>query len=211
MVTVSLILSSRYATGLLFITPLGDLVRRRPFILIMLSVSMLFSMAVALAPNLHALQALSYFLGIASIAPQILIPFAGDLAPPERRSTVLAIVLSGLLLGIIFARAIAGIIAQASGSWRNVFWVGMGLQGIALSLMWLVLPDWPSKVEQLGQAPGQKKLTYPAILISMGKLSVTEPVLIQGCLIGLTNQMVFSSFWVTLTFLLSGTPYNFST
>lgn len=181
----------------------------------MLSISMLFSMAVALAPNLHALQALSYFLGIASITPQILIPFAGDLAPPERRSAVLSIVLSGLLLGIIFARAIAGIIAQASGSWRNVFWVGMGLQGLALGAMWLVLPDWPSKVEQLAQSgeqkPGQKKLTYPTILVSMAKLAVTEPVLIQGYLIGGANQMVFSGFWVTLTFLLAGSPYNYST
>jgi len=45
----------------------------------------------------------------------------------------------------------------------------------------------------------------------MGKYAVTEPVLIQACLVNLGSSASFSSFWVTLTFLLNGNPYNYST
>lgn len=213
--TIPTITQAGYATGLLLITPLGDLVRRRPLLLIVLILSTLLTMGVALSPNLLTFQILSFFLGVVTVTPQILIPFAGDLAPPERRASALSIVLSGLILGVIIARALGGIVADASGSWKNVYWIGMGLQAFALGLLWWILPDWPSKVELLEatqQTKSDKKpLTYFTILSSMAKLAVTEPTLIQGCIIGLVNQMVFSGFWVTLTFLLADAPYHYST
>ncbi|KAG8953459.1 hypothetical protein FRC04_002301 [Tulasnella sp. 424] len=204
-----------YATGLLLISPLGDLVRRRGLLLLVLSASTLVAMGMALSRNLVSVQVLSYFLGVASVTPQVLIPFAGDLAPPERRGRAISIVFSGLLLGIIFGRAIGGVIGDASGSWKNVYWIAVGLQGIALAVLWWILPDWPSKVEALRKTKEgeleQKRPTYFTILWTMVKLAVTEPILIQGCLINLMNQVVFSSFWVTLTFLLAGSPFNYST
>lgn len=213
--TIPTITQAGYATGLLLITPLGDLVRRRPLLLIVLTLSTLLTMGVALSPNLLTFQILSFFLGVVTVTPQILIPFAGDLAPPERRASALSIVLSGLILGVIIARALGGIVADASGSWENVYWIGMGLQASALGLLWWILPDWPSKVELLAATqrnnPDKRPLTYFTILSSMAKLAVTEPALIQGCIIGLVNQMVFSGFWVTLTFLLADAPYHYST
>jgi len=211
-----------YAFGLLSITPLGDLVRRRPLLLLIPSISTLFTISMALAPNITTLKILSFFLGIFTVTPQILLPFAADLAPEHRRSTALSIVLSGLLLGIIVARALGGVIADISHSWRNVYWMGAGLQMIALVLLYSVLPDWPGKTDinteiNTGK-PGivverkkKKKLTYLGILWTMAKLSVTEPLLVQCYLIIFSASMVFSTFWVTLTFLLSGSPYNFST
>lgn len=65
-----------------------------------------------------------------------------------------------------------------------------------------MLPDYPSKNDHLN---------YWDIMWSMAKLAVTEPVLIQGCLINLASSACFSNFWVTLTFLLGGEPYNYST
>ncbi len=38
-----------------------------------------------------------------------------------------------------------------------------------------------------------------------------HPVLVQACLVGLCTSTVFTSFWTTLTFLLSSPPYNYST
>ncbi|KAG8906717.1 hypothetical protein FRB99_006315 [Tulasnella sp. 403] len=213
--TIPSIVGAGYATGLLFITPLGDLVRRRPLLLLVLSCSTLLTLGVALSHNLQTLQALSYLQGVASVTPQILIPLAVDLAPPARRATAISVVLSGLLLGVIFARALGGVIAYESGSWRNVYWTGCGFQALLLVIMYLVLPDWPSKVELLAATPGEpantKKLTYLGILGTMAKFTVTEPILIQGYLIGLGGMMVFSAFWVNLTFLLNGAPYYYST
>ncbi|KIO30735.1 hypothetical protein M407DRAFT_222955 [Tulasnella calospora MUT 4182] len=213
--SIPTITQAGYATGLLLISPLGDLVRRRGLLLLVLSASTLVAMGIALSHNLVSVQALSFFLGVTSVTPQILIPFAGDLAPPERRGTAISIVLSGLLLGIIFGRAIGGVIGDATSSWKNVYWIAVGLQALALVVLWWVLPDWPSKVEALPKTKEgeveQKRPTYFTILWTMAKLAVTEPILIQGCLINLMNQVVFSSFWVTLTFLLAGSPFNYST
>jgi len=65
-----------------------------------------------------------------------------------------------------------------------------------------MLPDYPSK---------NKDLTYWNILWTMAKFSVTEPILIQASLIILASSACFSNFWVTLTFLLGGPPYHYST
>lgn len=43
-----------------------------------------------------------------------MIPLAADLSPPNRRAQCMAIVLSGLLMGILIARVLSGIIAQVS-------------------------------------------------------------------------------------------------
>lgn len=153
---------------------------RRPLLLLMMLLSTVFALAMALAPSLSALQAFSFFLGVSSVTPQILIPFTADLAPPARRASAISIVISGLLFGILFARVMAGIIGQFSGAngegWRNVYYMSFGLQFLTLCCTWAVLPDWPAKNKGNG-------LTYHGILYSLFKFAATEPVLQQGCLI----------------------------
>ena len=50
-----------------------------------------------------------------------MIPFAADLAPEERRGRVVARIMSGLLTGILLARTVSGLVAQAAG-WPGVLW-----------------------------------------------------------------------------------------
>ena len=190
-----------YACGLLFITPLGDLVRRRALILALISASAALTIGLPLASSLQTFEALSFLIGFTSPVPQILMPFAADLAPPHKRAAALSIVLSGLLLGVLFARVIAGVIANFV-TWRIVYWLALGLQACVLVLMYFKLPDFPSK---------NNHMTYFGILYTMAKFAVTEPLLIQSCLISISSMSSFISFWVTLTFLLGGPIYNYST
>ena len=128
-------------------------------------------------------------------------PFAADLAPPNRRASALSIVLAGLLFGVLLARVLAGVIAQFT-DWRVVYYMAIALQFTLLLALYLVLPDWPAK--NVGS-------TYFGILYSMAKFAVTEPVLIQGSLLNLCSSACFANFWVTLTFLLGGSPYFYNT
>ena len=73
--------------------------------------------------------------------------------------------------------------------------------GILLVLYWM-LPDYPAK---------NKGATYFGILYSMAKFTVTEPLLGQAILITVPSSATFTNWWVTLTFLLGGPPYNYST
>ncbi|KAI0033888.1 major facilitator superfamily domain-containing protein, partial [Vararia minispora EC-137] len=190
-----------YGAGLLLLTPLGDLVRRRPLLLVVTTVSTCLTIGLAVTPSFVAFEVLTFFIGVSSVAPQILIPLAADLAPPHRRASAISIVLSGLLFGVLIARVVAGLIADFS-SFRNVYYMALGVQAAVLIALWAVLPDYP---------PKNPHLTYIRILWSMAKLVVTEPTLVQACLISLASSACFTCFWVTLTFLLGGAPYNYST
>ncbi|KAG6812712.1 hypothetical protein H0H93_013722 [Arthromyces matolae] len=136
-----------------------------------------------------------------SVTPQVLLPLAADLAPPERRASAISNVLSGLLFGILIARVLSGVIAEFT-TWRVVYYLAIGTQAAVLVGLYFLIPDYPAK---------NKDMTYWGILWSMAKFCVTEPLLIQGSLINLASMACFSSFWVTLTFLLGGPPYNYST
>ncbi|CAE6357792.1 unnamed protein product [Rhizoctonia solani] len=190
-----------YAIGLLLISPLGDLVRRRQLLLLLGCMIGAFTLGLALAPSKNIFGGLSFIMGVFTVVPQIMIPLAADLAPPERRASAISIVLSGLLLGILFARVISGVIANFA-SWRIIYWMSCGLQFGNVFAMWLFVPDYPAK---------NTGLSYFGILYTMARYAVTEPTLIQCCLIGFLSSAVFVNFWVNLTFLLDEAPYNYST
>ncbi|TFK38956.1 MFS general substrate transporter [Crucibulum laeve] len=195
------LIQAGYAVGLLLISPLGDLLRRRQIILVVVTISGALTIGLAVTNNLIVFEVLSFLVGVVTVTPQILLPLAADLAPPHRRASAISVVLSGLLFGVLIARVLAGVIAEFT-SWRVVYYFSIGVQAVVLVGCYLLLPDYPSK---------NKDLTYWDILWTMAKFSVTEPILIQACLINIGSSACFSNFWVTLTFLLGASPYNYST
>ena len=68
-----------------------------------------------------------------------MIPFAADLAPEERRGRVVARIMTGLLLGILLARTVSGLVAQAAG-WRAIYWLSAALMLCFAVILWRALP-----------------------------------------------------------------------
>lgn len=130
-----------------------------------------------------------------------MLPLVGDLAPPARRATAISLVTCGLALGMLFARLLSGIIASRT-DWRNVYWLSLALQYLIFTLLWLFMPDYPAT---------NSDISYWKILYSIIGYFIRSPVLVQATLIGFLCSATFTSFWTTLTFLLSGDPYNYST
>ena len=130
-----------------------------------------------------------------------MLPLVGDLAPAHKRATAISIVVSGLLLGILVARVLSGIVTEYT-SWRNMYWLAFGLQYLILILLWFFLPDYPST--------NPNGLNYFKMLWSIITMLFKHPVLVQACLVGFCTSTTFTSFWTTLTFLLSSPPYNYS-
>lgn len=112
----------------------------------------------------------------------------------------LSIVVSGLLLGMLIARLLSGILTQYT-SWRSIYWFSFGIQYLILILLFLFMPDYPST------NPGG--LNYFSMLLSIVKMVFKYPVLVQACLVGFLVASTFTSFWTTLTFLLSSLPYSY--
>ncbi|OJJ46093.1 hypothetical protein ASPZODRAFT_97644 [Penicilliopsis zonata CBS 506.65] len=195
------VMQGGYAAGLVLVCPLGDIVKRRPFVLFLTLFTATVWLGLCLTGRFEVFVVLSFVTSVTTVTPQVMLPLVGDLAPPTRRATALSIVVSGLLLGMLIARVLSGVIAEYS-SWRNVYWMSLGLQyGIGV-LLWVFMPDYPRT---------NTDITYARILWSMVQIAVQNPLLVQCCLMGFFLSATFTSFWTTLTFLLSATPYGFST
>lgn len=191
----------RYCVGLLFISPLGDLVQRRQLILLLLCITTCLSVCLALTRGLVAFCILASLVGVFNVTPQILLPLAADLALPQHRASVVSILQSGIMLGILLARVLSGIIGYFT-HWRAVYYVAIGVQAMILCAAYFLVPDPP---------PKNPHLTYVEMLHSMATYSITEPRLVQAGLINIASVACWTNFWVTLTFLLGDEPYHFST
>ena len=188
-----------YATGLLFIVPLGDLFERRALITLMSVLSAAGLLTVALAPNLAVVLVGTALTGLFSVVAQILVPYAATLASPDQRGKVVGTVMSGLLLGILFARTVAGALTSL-GTWRTVYFVGAGaMVGVAFVLR-RALPKHHQPVD----------LSYFRLILSIFALFREEPVLRLRALLGAAAFGTFSVFWTSMAFLLAGPPHRLS-
>ncbi|MCJ1355665.1 MAG: hypothetical protein MMC33_005657 [Icmadophila ericetorum] len=190
-----------YACGLLFLCPLADVLKRRAFVLALVFLTATFWIGLCITRSFAVFEFLSFLTALMTVTPQLMLPLVAGLAPPARRATAISLVVSGLLLGLLVARVLSGVISDFS-SWRNVYWMALGLQYFIFTTLFFFMPDYPS-VNPDG-------LNYFRILWTIITITISEPVLIQACLVQLFMSAIFTSFWTTLTFLLASPPYNYS-
>lgn len=184
-----------YATGLLFLLPLGDMLERRRLIVVQFLVLAAALLLAAMAPGLLALAAASMLVGAAATVAQQIVPFAAILAEPERRGAAIGSVMSGLLTGILLSRTLAGLISSVAG-WRAMFWLAAPVAVVTAVLMRRSLP---------AHHPRQP-MGYGMLLVSLGKLWISEPALRRSALIQSLLFASFSAFWTTLALRLAEPP-----
>ncbi|TPX30164.1 hypothetical protein SmJEL517_g06206 [Synchytrium microbalum] len=192
-----------YAVGMVVLVPLGDLVRRRQLINATIALCMIFTALMAGGFNAVLFEVLSLFVGILTVSPQILMPLAADLCPPERRGSTLGVIQGCLALGILCSRMFAGIVANFF-PWRWVYIIAVILMLGLLIVLYFLLPDVPPTITD--GLPG-----YPKLMLSLVELMLTEPVLVQSCGCQFFQKATFAIFWTVLTFLLSDVPFQYST
>ena len=180
-----------YAAGLLFLLPLGDLVERRGLVVTLSALSAAALVVLGLSPNGGVLLPAAFAVGALSVLAQVLVPFSASLARDDERGRVVGLVMSGLLLGILLARTVAGALAQA-GDWRVVYLVAAGLMAVQAVVLRAKLPSYRENTRH----------SYPTLLRSVGQLLREEPVLRLRSLYGLLSFGTFSVLWTSLAFLL---------
>jgi len=188
-----------YAAGLLLLVPLGDRLERRGLIVGMSLLAAGGMVITALSTSLGMMLLGTALTGLFSVVAQLLVPLAATLAAPEKRGKVVGTVMSGLLLGILLARTIAGALAQLGG-WRAVFWVASVLMVLMALALWRGLPRYRQTVE----------LSYPQLLGSIFRLYAGSRVLRTRAVIGCLSFANFSVLWTSMAFLLAAPPFNYS-
>lgn len=111
-----------YALGLLLLVPLGDLLNRRQLIPIQMLLSVFALIVVGFSPTSTVLLIGMAMVGLLAVVTQVLVAFAATLAVPAERGRVVGLVTSGVVIGILLARAFAGIVTDLAG-WRSVYLV----------------------------------------------------------------------------------------
>jgi predicted MFS family arabinose efflux permease len=187
-----------YVVGLALIVPLGDLRERSRLVTVLLAGAGIALAVSAASPSFAVLAAALVAVGTLSCVTQILVPLAATLAAPQERGKVVGSVMSGLLIGILAARVVAGAVAQVGG-WRLMFALAAGL----MVLLALVLRRALPRLEAIDPMP------YPRALGTVLELIAAEPVLRQRMALAFFQMAGFSVLWTSLAFLLGGEPYDY--
>ncbi|MDM2743342.1 MULTISPECIES: MFS transporter [Citrobacter] len=188
-----------YAAGLLFLVPLGDMFERRMLIVSMTLLAAGGMLITASSQSLVMLILGTALTGLFSVVAQILVPLAATLATPDKRGKVVGTIMSGLLLGILLARTVAGLLANLGG-WRTVFWVASVLMALMAIALWRGLPKMKSETH----------LNYPQLLGSVFSLFTHDKLLRTRAMLGCLTFANFSILWTSMAFLLAAPPFNYS-
>ena len=186
-----------YALGLLFVVPLADMVSVRRIVVVGMSVASVSAVTIGLAGNVWVLWGASLTLGVSSIMPQLFIPMAALYSLPENKSRNMGYVASGLITGIVSARAVSGYVGDWLG-WRWMFFIVAFLMLVGLLVSLRMMP----------QVTLTFKGNYRQLMHTVGSIFMSHP---RIRLYSLRPAMSFASMmsiWSCMAFHLAGSPFH---
>ena len=187
-----------YALSLALLVPLGDVLERRRLVTVLLGASAVALLGAAASPALASLLAAIAVVGVTSAVAQIVVPLAASLAPSHQRGAVVGTVTSGLLIGIMIARTIAGLLAEI-GDWHLVYVFAAVLMAVLAVVLRLVLDP----------VPPSEHTTYPQLLRSVLTLVRSESLLRRRMVLAAAGMGCFTVLWTASSFLLADEPYAY--
>ncbi|WP_432492843.1 MFS transporter [Kineococcus auxinigenes] len=188
-----------YGLGLLLVVPLGDLLERRRLLTALALLAAAGHAVCAVATSFPVLLVGTAVAGLFSVAAQVLVPFAAELAEPGRAGRAVGTVMSGLLVGALLARSASGALADVAGWHAPYAVVAAGLVLLALVLRRRLPVSVPRRVGG-----------YRATLASTAALVRAEPRLRTRALLGAAGFAGVSVLFSTMTFLLAGERFGLS-
>jgi predicted MFS family arabinose efflux permease len=154
-------------------------------------------MAAALAPEVWALMAASFGLGVVSCVPQQLVPFAAVMSLPRERGRSVGTVVSGIMIGILLGRTVSGLVGAAYG-WRAVYALEAGF----------MVPVWIAAAALLPRSVPSTNLSYGRLLASLWPLARDHAPIRQSMMVQALLWACFKAFWVNLAALLANGPWH---
>lgn len=182
-----------YAIGILLLAPLGDRFDRRRVILVKAGVLVAALLLAAISPSIGFLLAASFAVGLAATLAQDVVPAAATLAPDAHRGKVVGTVMTGLLLGILLSRVVAG-----SLGWRATFVIAAA----SVAAIGLAAARGLPSFRPTTQMP------YRELIASLGGLWRRHPALRRAAFAQGILALGFSAFWTTLAVMLHGAPFH---
>lgn len=187
-----------YGLGLFLVSPLGDKLDKKRLILILHLLLAFSLLGLAFTKNIYILYILSLLIGIFAVSVQVIIPMAAAMSP-KNKGKIVGTIFSGLLGGILIARTISGYITRWFDNWHYIFGISAFLVLLCALAIQKSLPNMESN--------------FNSNYISLIKSSILQlkrfPLLRYNSLLIALTFGIFCSFWTTLTFKLSQSPFNY--
>lgn len=189
-----------YGLGLLLLVPLGDLFNRRRLIVGQMLLSVVALLVTALAPTSDWLLLGLAGVGLLAVVTQVLVTYAAHLAAPDERGQVVGTVTSGIVVGLLLARSVAGGMADLAG-WRSIYLLSSGLTLVMALALWRVLPRHePAKMPQ----------AFGTLIVSVFSLFREEKVLRDRAVLAMLIFAAGTVLWTPLVLPLSAPPLALS-
>jgi len=188
-----------YCIGLLFIVPLGDLLENRRLIFTGLLFTSAMLVMAAFSSSAWMFLTAALGIGLGSVAAQIIVPFAAHMSKEATRGVTVGKVVSGLLLGIMLARPVASLVADAS-NWHVVFG---GAAVIVLAVALVLRAKLPQRMPT-------STITYPKLMASLWHLFLKTPLLRRRAAYHAGLFGSFSLFWTVTPLMLAGPQFHLS-
>ena len=186
-----------YASGLLLLVPLTDLLENRKVIVRTLALGVLAADSVAIASTPVVTFAALFAVGVTTSAVQMMVPVAAAMAPEATRGRTIGTIMSGLMIGILMSRPYASLSARLFG-WRGSFVLDAALLLIAALVLRSILPR-----RQPIAGP-----SYGSLISSLGGLFLNESLLRRRAAYQVLCMGSFSIFWTTVALRLSTPPFD---
>jgi predicted MFS family arabinose efflux permease len=187
-----------YAVGLIFIVPLGDILDRRKLILCQALLSSAALAGVAVARTEEWLLIAMVLVGVLAVVVQVLVVFSASLAAPAARGKAVGTVTSGIVVGILLARFVAGVLADFGG-WRAIYAASAAVTLAMAGLLYRSLPQ-----DDGARTP----IRYVALLRSVAFLYAEMPLLRWRGALGFLVFATLGTLWTSLVLPLSAAPIS---
>lgn len=189
-----------YCTGLVLLVPLGDLLDRRRLIVGHLLLTAAGAGVTAAAPNgVIAIAGLAVT-GLFAVVVQVTVAYIAAVSPAGERGRNIGAVTSGVVIGILGVRVLAGVLGDTLG-WRVVYVVLALLCVVAAGAVRLSLRA------EVRRADGR----YAQVLASMVRLAATDRVFLSRGLIAFFLFASFGTLWSGLALPLGAEPWRLGT
>ena len=177
--------------GTLLLVPLGDCFDKRRLVLAQMSGVMVSLLAMAAAPSLITLALAAFMVGACSSVSHQVISLASELAPSEVRGDTVGSILSGVFIGILFARLTGGLVASHF-SWRLMYLIAAGMVLVMIMAVFARLPTSPPKTPP----------RLARLFASMWHLWLDHPRIRRAATIQFLIGVGYGGFWATLAAML---------
>ncbi|MDP9862069.1 MULTISPECIES: MFS transporter [Streptosporangium] len=199
-----------YLAGLILLVPLGDLLDRRRLMACHLTLAALGTGLVAVTEQPAVALIGLAVAGVFAVVVQIAVAYAAATSAAPERGRDIGVVTSGVVIGILGGRVLAGLLADLAG-WRGIY---LTLTILSLALAAAVLAVLPpdarrSPRDRDGRRGGARR--YARAIGTVGRLTATDRLFRGRALIAFFLFASFGTLWSGIALPLSAERWQLST